>query len=41
MFTDEGGEHQAPLGVGHLYANGISNACMECGMKDGLANARA
>ena len=41
LFADEGGERQAPLGVGHLYANGVANVCMECSMEDGLADARA
>ena len=40
-FADEGGKRQAPLGVCYLNADGISNACMESGMEDGLANARA
>ena len=41
LFADESGECQTPLGVGYLNADGISNACVECGMKDGFANARA
>ena len=40
-FVDEGGEGQAPLSVGDLYANGISNARMERSVEDGLADARA
>ena len=41
LFADESGECQTPLGVGYLNAYGISNARMECGMKDGFANARS
>ena len=41
LFTDEGGEGQAPLSIGYLYANGVPDARMKRGVKDRFSSTRA